>query len=412
MKDKKNLLVITSYPNKGSIFGKGISGLASFAKNTVNSIREEFDVTVLSEINEEEPIYEENGVTVKRIWRKNSKLLSLKLLSEILKYKKDETTILLEFELATFGSNITTGLLAFFHLISKLLGYRVITVMHQVITDINSLSIHLGIEKGSLKSKIINFLLINLTRFLVTNSNKVIVLDEVHKQKLSTITNIKNVYVIPHGVETKILTIQPTPHEKINILYFGHITWYKGADWLVQSYLDYQKDYPELADKLFIKLAGGMSPTQKDNPKYIEYYNNLTQLALKSDNIEITGYVEENDFEKIFANTDIQILPYRALMSSSGPLSHAFEYEKPVLISNIIAPYLETNDIKEILLKLGISQSDIVFDLEDSAELFNKIIKLDMEKKNLLKKFSQTVRDRRSWDKIGKEYLRVINIGK
>ncbi len=409
MKDK-NIVVITSYPTNGSIFGKGISGLASFAKNTVNSIKDTFNITVLAEVHpEENGEYIEEDVKVKRVWKKNSPFLSFTLLKDILKFENRNTKIILEFELATFGGNIATGLISIFLLVSKILGYEVITVLHQVIIDINALSVHLGIEKGSIKASVINKLLVGLTRFIVSHSKKVIVLDEVHKTNLGKIGNTQNVYVIPHGVEVKPLTIVKKPHSKINLFYFGHITWYKGADWLINAYLEFAKINPELADKFFIQLAGGMSPTQRDNPAYIKYYKEIEELASKSSNIQITGYVEEKDFETLFANADIQVLPYRALMSSSGPLSHAFEYEKPVLISNEIAPYLVTQDIQNIMNEVEIVRSDLVFNLDNPTELFTKILDISESQKEKMKLFARKVRERRSWENIGKEYLNVIS---
>jgi glycosyltransferase involved in cell wall biosynthesis len=407
--NKPKLVVITSYPTNGSIFGKNISGLASFAKNTVNSIKDDYDITVLAETHNDEDNYEENGVSVKRIWKKNSKLISFKLLSEILKFNKLETKVIVEFELATFGSNFTTGLTAIFFLFARMFGYNVTTVMHQVITDVNTLSTHLGLKEGSMKTSVINFLLNNLTRFIVRNSNKVIVLDEIHKENLAKITSLENVYVIAHGVEVKELTVKATPHSSINLYYFGHITWYKGADWLIKSYLEFAKQFPEESKRINIQLGGGMSPTQRDNPSYIQYYNDLIELAKRSVSIEITGYVEENDIEKLFANADIQILPYRALMSSSGPLSHAFEYEKPVFISNIISPYLKTKDIKDAMSEFNISESDLVFNLENPIELFQKILRMSDDEKLRLSNFSKEIKERRSWENIGKEYLKVLS---
>src|SRR5690606_1675375 len=103
-----------------------------------------------------------------------------------------------------------------------------------------------------------------------------------------------------------------------------------------------------------------------------------------------------------------QILPYRAIFSSSGPLSWAFTYEKAVLISDILQPYLETNDIKEAMKTLNISEQEIVFDLNKPIELFVRLSKLDSEGVKKLKSLSKAIKKKRDWKRLGEEYLKVL----
>src|SRR3989344_8992403 len=93
-----NLQVLTSYPQKGGIHGKGTVGIASYSKNTLIHLLEvaEFNkinlhISVLAEIlpGEKKAIYREDGIEVKRIWKKNNFFSYIYILQEILRQKRD-----------------------------------------------------------------------------------------------------------------------------------------------------------------------------------------------------------------------------------------------------------------------------------------------------------------------------------
>ncbi|KKR06289.1 MAG: Glycosyl transferase, group 1 family protein [candidate division WS6 bacterium GW2011_GWF2_39_15] len=405
---KDTVLVITSYPSKDTKHDKGVSGLASFAKNTVESIpKDNINIIVLAEKKDKFDVYKEGDVLVKRIWQRNTLRLYFQLFKQAWIYRKVSNKILLEFEYSVYGSNFVTGFMPIFIIAARVLGYKTVSVMHQVIRSREILSQNLGLAQRSFKLHIVYFLTQIFTRFFTFVSSHIVVLDEVHKQNLKDITNIKKVTVIPHGVEQRDV-VQKETGKKINLLYFGFLAWYKGADWLIDSYLEFSKHNPELADKFHITMAGGESPTQSVNPKYREYYDGMVRKANENKNITITGFVKEEDFDTIFGNADIQILPYRAIMSSSGPLSWAFTYEKPVLLSNILSPYLETEDIKEVLNELKISSNQFTFNLDKPFKLFERLLEMPKPDLNRLSEFSREVKGKRNWKWLGEKYLSII----
>jgi glycosyltransferase involved in cell wall biosynthesis len=406
---KEKIIVITSYPPKDSLYGDKVGGLASFTKNTILSMKDDYEFIVLAEILDKKENYLEDKNLVKRMWKKNSYSLYFSILRELIRYRKESNKIFLEFEFSIYGSMFVTGFIPFLVLASKIMGYRTTTVIHQVVDNISDLSKHLGISANSFKTKLLNFLLRLYFKFLTLFSKQLIVLDQIHKNKLVEITKTKkDIHVIPHGVDQR--EVNRREIRKIrNIMVFGFVTWYKGTDWLVENFNEYCSKYPEKSKDLQLFVVGGESITQKENPEYVKYYNNVEDLVRKNSQVTLTGFIDEVEFDKYFNLADVVLLPYRVLMSSSGPLSLAFTYEKPFLISNNLEMYTLTTDFIESLKEHGLSKSDILFNLDESEVLFERIINAKQEEISKLSRLSSSIKYLRSWKSLGKIYSKVLS---
>ncbi|MEK7499784.1 MAG: hypothetical protein AAB649_04225, partial [Patescibacteria group bacterium] len=106
-----NIAVIGSYPEQGTIHSPSIVGGASYTKQLVQSMRTEapdMTITVFGEqLTTETTDYVEQGVSVKRIWKRNSVASITKLVRELLVLNPDR--ILFSFEAYMFGSmGVTT----------------------------------------------------------------------------------------------------------------------------------------------------------------------------------------------------------------------------------------------------------------------------------------------------------------
>jgi glycosyltransferase involved in cell wall biosynthesis len=228
----------------------------------------------------------------------------------------------------------------------------------------------------------------------------------------------KKISVIPHGVEKqppkKDLSISPWYKEKIgiqkektfDILMFGFIAGYKGSLLGAQHFFKYLEDNPKTRYRLI--LAGGKSPTQKDNPGYQKYFKKVVQTSQKSDRIIHTGFVPEKDLPLIHNKADLILLPYQNLMSSSGPLSLAITHQKPFLLSKALRPYTLTPDFKSAINSYLKSSYPV---LEPKKGNIFKQIEQVIQDKALLKKLkaiSQELYTTRSWSSIGDKYWEII----
>lgn len=411
----KKLLVIASYPPYGKTHDKNVVGIASYTKNTLVSLRSqgkkrELAITVLAEKLPDAPLeYKEDGILVKRIWQRNSLLASPLLLWEILSNHKTTENILIEFEHAMFGEMFYLAPLPLFILLLKIFGKKIIFVSHQVIADISEIAPHINLAPGSLRTDIFNALIKLFYMFILRLSSKVIVFDEALKERLLRLGDPNKISVIPHGVEQ--FQNLPTKKEarkqleiaqnRFVVLSFGYLAWYKGTDWLVETFgaLKHQK----IKTRISLVLAGGPNPNHLNKTHYQKYIANI-QKACQNKNIFLTGFVPEEQIPLYFQACNLVILPYRTLISSSGPLSLAFSFQKPFLISDRLSKIFETQDLKEALKKAGLSEDKLTFTL--NGEVIRKIREImqnsSLQKK--IKKITKTLSQVRSWVRIGSLY--------
>lgn len=422
MKNNRNtadLIVITSYPRRGKTHGAGTVGIASYTKNTLLSIlnfakKKHFKpkiVILAEEFEEEVNKYKESGLEVRRIWKRNNPLLFLSLIQGIIQFWSTKK-VLIEFELSMFGNWGILVLFPFFLFLLKILGKEIIFVSHQVIDDINELSGHVGVEKESIQADVINVLVHTFYKLIFLSVYKTVVFEECLKGKLEKFTRKKKIVVIPHVVEEfKENILRKIARDKLKIknefviLYFGFIAWYKGTDWIIDKIKK-----ANIKNNIKFIIAGGANPNHKDKPFYTDYVRNIEKSSLDSNGqVSLTGFVEQKDIPLYFSACDLVILPYRTLMSSSGPLSLAFSFGKPFLVSDNMKEIFKTKDMVKLAEKLDIKITDLIFNMLN-GDLEKKIKKM-LENQLLMNKmflFSENLRKVRSFDKIGSLYYKEI----
>lgn len=403
------LLVVSSYPPKGEIHYKKTVGIASYTKNTLLGIKSQspsLEILVFGEkLDDGAPEYEDENIKVKRIWKRKSFSTFPILLSNIL--KSNYKNILFEFEVSMFGNIIQTAPFPFFILLLRLLGKRVTIVLHQSITNLSEFEGHTDI-RGT-KAKILG-LGINLFYYLlILFSNKIIVFEK----SLTNNLPFKNkIFTIPHGVQKFDTSLSKNEakirigisQEKEVLLVFGYLAWYKGTD-LIINIFNQIKNKKEFKDFILI-IAGGPNPNHKDKKFYADYVSNITNS--QNEQVRVTGFVEEKDIAVYYQASDAVLLPYRAFMSASGPLSIAYSFGKPAFISKQLLPILETEDIKLTMNKLELNDTDLVFDLnQHSFEGIAEILK-DKDKINKIERLSEEIANNRQFANIGKKYLDIL----
>lgn len=407
----EELFVITSFPPKGVVHDKSVVGIASYAKNTLLSLKQynsQTNITVLAEVLGTKSSYEDNGIKVKRVWKRSSFSIFPQLLKEILG-KNGTKNILIEFEVAMFGDFIFLLPFPLFILILRLLNKRVTIVFHQVISDIEDLSGHINVN-NKLKISLLNLFIGLFYRITIILSSKIIVFDQILKEKFAKYGNSKKIAIIPHGVEEFMPTIsKEQARNKLGLkendfvlLYFGFLAWYKGTDLLVSYF-----SQVENTDKSFkLIIAGGANPNHKGKGYYERFIHGIEEKS-KDENITLTGFVEEKDISLYFQASDLVIFPYRTLMSASGPLSIAFSFGKPFLVSENLLGIFETEDIKESLETLNLTKHNLSFNESNFEEKVNKIKSDDAFRKKIVK-LSEKIAASRSWKEIGKKYYEKL----
>lgn len=413
----QRLIVVSSYPPEGSIHHPSVVGVATYTKNTVLSLVNNFtpasrpEITVLAEeLPETKREYQENGITVKRVWKRKSLMSFWHIFRSLQELPSSQ--ILLELELAMFGGIINLLPLPFLLLYLKLSNRKVTIIAHQIITSAADVHGQLNLPQKGLKTTIVTFMLQLFYRVILLFSTQIIVFDEFLKNTLSNYGSPKKIAVIPHGVEHfDSLSTSKKARQKLGlpehgsiILYFGFLAWYKGTDLLLEMYSKLPRN-----NRPLLIIAGGPNPNHKDKIFYQDYIKKLQKKALDED-VTITGFVPEDLITDYFLACDVCVLPYRAFMSSSGPLSFAFATQKLFLLSDKLKPIFQTEDIAIIMKNIGISEEDLTF--STYQEFHNKVNQLlgDEELQKKVKELNKQIANARAWNVIGKKYCQVLEL--
>lgn len=405
----EKLVVITSFPPKGIVHDKSVVGIASYAKNTLLNLKKykkELEITVLAEILNQKESYEDENILVKRAWKRGTFRLFPHLFGEILALK-DTKSILIEFEVAMFGDFLYLLPFPIFLLLLKLMGKKITIVSHQVILDISELSGHLNLN-NKFKAYLLNFCIHSFYRIILLFSSRVIVFDKILKDNLSKFGNPNKIKIISHGVEEfKNHITRDDARKKLNflendfiLLYFGYIAWYKGADLLVNAYGELKTD-----SKIKLIIAGGPNPNHA-NKVYYQNYIHKIENECQQKGILLTGFVKEENIPLYFLASDVVVFPYRTLMSASGPLSIAFSFQKPFLVSKELSLMFETEDLKMALDELEIDKTDLIFS-EDFKDKIKKI-QTDSVFRQKIEQLSQIMAEKRNWNEISKIYYETL----
>lgn len=337
-----SLLVVAPYPIHGTVHTGG--GLASYTKNTLLGIKKsnpDQKIIVLANTIKDPETYIENGILVLRCWSRNSITLFPSILKQIVSFNAVKN-ILFEFEFAAYGNLPITSLIPVFLTILKIMGKKVVGVVHQVITDLATLTNHVGISESSLSKY--NYLLKLYYRMFLGLCSHVVVLENDLKSRLDQlISDPDKVICLPHGVLTQ-KKINKVSAKKLlgldqktfYVLAFGYLGFYKGSDLLVKAF---QKPLQYKNKQVKLILAGGESPTQGQKGHYQDYYAKLYREIDSNPNIIHTGFVPDTKIRKYFSGADIAIFPYRTFMSASGPVSLALSYGRNLLVSSVLGHY-------------------------------------------------------------------------
>lgn len=400
--NNNKLLIITSYPVRGQVHGVKTVGVASYTKNILLAIKQNLKFIILAEkFNNKKEIYQEQGIEVRRIWQRNNLLSLLSLMIEVLSVKTKK--IVISYEKNMVGGNLANIFFLLLLPISKLFQRQIYIILHQAVEKFENL------ETNKLKIVLLQFFKDLLYYYLVIFSNKIILFEDKLAQNLPQ--NHKTI-IIPHAVENFKAVSKEQARKKLNllpkdfyILYFGFLSPYKGVEWLINQFKVRSSKFK--VDKRKLIVAGGINPNHRDKKEYQDYVKKIKQAAKASNGrILTTGFVKEEAIPLYFSAADAVVLPYKAFFSSSGPLSLAFSFEKPVLLSKPLEGYFESKDFKFALLKSGLKKKNLLFTF-DGKDFSKKIEFLkDNDKRFVL--FSRTIKEKRSWKNIIKEYQKKI----
>jgi len=213
------------------------------------------------------------------------------------------------------------------------------------------------------------------------------------------IDNPKKVVIIKHGGYLDHIGENPSK-QKVRedlgleqdgkyILFFGQIKDAKGLDILLEAMRHTHED---------IKLIIAGKPWRND---FASYDKQIHDLGLHDRVVKMIRFIEDEEREKLFFATDVNVLPYRVIFQS-GVLLMAMSHSLPVIASDLPAN-------KEIIED---KVNGLLFKSEDSEDLAKKITLFfdDAEIQIILAKNSlQTIKNEYNWNDIAQSYLELLH---
>jgi glycosyltransferase involved in cell wall biosynthesis len=409
----ETLVVITSYPPKNGEAAQ-LNAVACYAGNLLKAYKSR-KIVVLAEALGKTELYRQGNVLVYRCFDRDSFLLYWHLLNALHIFHKPRQ-VLVQFEFNMLGIMSVTGALPLFLGFLRALGRQIIVVQHQVVGDLGELEGHLGIKRGSIKSQVFNLFLNWFYRALGFVSHKIIVHEEVLKACLGQFVPMAKIAVVSHGLSlAKREPLKALARQKLGfakdefiLLLFGYLTWYKGTDWLIKKVGQLANAQPEL--KLRLVVAGGPSATLAYKRHYKAFLQKVQALAAAyHQSVMMTGFIPDKEVGTYFAAADLAVLPYRTLMSASGPLSFALRFGKPFLVSQAMLPALRNKDVRTVVEGSKIKPQALGFGLE--GKTFDQKIALLASHRGVLKRLerlSKSLAQLRTWPTIVNEYEQVL----
>lgn len=409
--NEKTLIAITSYPNPkdGQHGSKEFNAVGWHSQKTVRQLTKHAPVIVMAEQRDGTSIRQiDNNTLVKRIWKKGNPFSFISLFQSILKLNKIKH-LFVQFEFNVFGGIVPNLTLLMMLAILRILGRSVTFELHQVITDISLLKKHINITNPVLQH-FFNISLGVFYRVLGLVANDIIVFEEELKTRLSDFVPNDKIHVLSLSVESKekvsqkkVRRLTNLPQDEFVLLVFGFINGYKGIDWILKALKDYQNKNVRLV------IAGGENPYLKDQIHYQKFYKSIVNEAKKHDNVTLTGFVPDSEIANYFGASSLVVMPYEVFMAASGPFSLALSYGKPVILSDVLSDYAESEDFSEAMDASHLEKGDIFFKLTSKSliTLVERAQKSPAYYKNLTR-FSQTLAELRSIEVVTKRLYSIM----
>jgi glycosyltransferase involved in cell wall biosynthesis len=262
-------------------------------------------------------------LNIKECWKFNSYFNLISIVQQVRKSKPD--AILFNLQFVKFGDKkipAAIGLLIPF--ILRLLGFKTMVLMHNILEQVDLEQA--GFSKNKIAQKIYEFIGTSLTKFIL-KANKVSVTINKYVEILELKYKCKNIVLIPHGTFDK---IEEPNYELIDSTYkimaFGKFGTYKKVEIMIDALIELRKINSKQIELI---IAGTDSP---NTPGYLDSVKEKYKDIL---GVTFTGYVAENDVEKLFRDSTIVVFPYTSTTGSSGVLHQAGSYGKAVVMPNL-----------------------------------------------------------------------------
>ncbi len=335
------------------------------------------------------------------VWRRNWRYIF-----DIVKYvgKIKPDVIHLQHEFKMFGHFGTALLYPIILTILRLSGYRVVVTIHGVVAkhqvDMDFLKSFNVKSNVFMKYVVLTFFSYIYISIIIL-ANKVTVHAPALKKVLELYSPLaaKKVEVIDHGIR-EIVDLKgkrskhiyekfPLIKNKKIILIFGLFSPRKGYEFLIESF--HKIVTKGKGDKWVLILVGDVKK------EFVAYKKKIVKLIEDLDlenKVIISGFADGVEVDEFYRSSKVVVIPAIISFNTSGALSLALAYKKPLLVANVkpLADEIVTNDF------------GLLYETSGKQSLEKQLTKLIEDRKlytSLTEKLETSV-TKRYWSKIAK----------
>ena len=262
-------------------------------------------------------------ISVQNAWSFNSYFNIFRIIKTVFKEKPD--AVLFNLQFVKFGDKkIPAALGLMTPMVLKFFGFKTIVLLHNILEQVDLENA--GFTSNKLAKAIYNFIGTTLTRFML-KANFLAVTINKYVEVLTKKYKAKNVILMPHGsFETPQNPNFDLPAGPKKIMAFGKFGTYKKVEILIEALQIIRQTNKEPIE---VVIAGTDSP---NTPGYLQA---VKEKYAAVEGLIFTGYVAENDVERIFTESTVVAFPYTSTTGSSGVLHQAGSYGKAVVMPDL-----------------------------------------------------------------------------
>jgi glycosyltransferase involved in cell wall biosynthesis len=351
----------------------------------------------------DEKILDNKSPEVQHIWR-----YGWRYFFDVLGYahKTKPDIIHLQHEFKTYGGLITALMFPFLLLLLRIQGYPVVVTIHGVVSpkqvDFEFLE-NFNVKPNSVMKYVVIGFFHYVYKLILIFANRVTVHAPMLKTILASYLPFANdkIVVIEHGIreitdlknkkEDNIVKQFPIVKGKQMILVFGHFSPRKGYEYLLKVYK--QVVEKEHLQNWLLVLAGDVQP------EFAHYWDKIIALIHEyklDDMVLMTDFIKDAEIDEFYRNSAIVLIPAVVSFNTSGSLSLALAYKKPLLVANV----------KPLATEVAQNDFGLLYDQTGSKSLEKQLAKLMMNKE-LYRKLSKNLEKsvgKRYWTTIAKEH--------
>lgn len=375
--DTPKVCIVSTTPPDGG-------GVSTYTKNLVASFNlSNFHLTILSQKNKNEKSETDqfsDKIKIVNCWNEGI-LYPFQIFKAVCRNKPQIVHV--QHEYFIFGRAFSAAIFPLVIFLNKFLRLKTIVTLHGIVNPVEIRDPELGsLGNENLQGMPIwlsQMGLLVITRLITDNSDKIIVMNNAHKNVLiqQYRCSPEKIILIPHGIPESKPIAEEIAKKRLGfdgskvVLYFGYITKYKGIDILVKAFKNIQDP------NCILVIGGAAHPRLKNDPDYKKFWDSIMGEISRDNRIKFVGFIPDDLLSTYISASDVVVFPYVASFSTGGPMNITVGHHKPVIASKVssfsdILPssaVFKTGSIPDLSRILQKALNDALFNLELSESM-------------------------------------------